>query len=117
MGHVVLECCGGQVPWHNHEQEEVYYILSGNGEMCVGDEVTTVSGGDVVLIPSETFHQLTNTGETALEFVYCYAPAGNVLHWQQELDGTLPMAGVSAPPLPKGGCAQFAGDDHLRSED
>ena len=34
--------------------------------------------------------------------VYVYAPAGDVAHWRQELDGTLPRAGVDAPPLPAG---------------
>ncbi len=26
MGYVVLEPNGGQVPWHNQEQEEIYMI-------------------------------------------------------------------------------------------
>ena len=33
MGHVTLEPNGGQVPWHNQEQEEVYFIVEGTGEM------------------------------------------------------------------------------------
>ncbi len=117
MGHVVLEGNGGQVPWHNHEQEEVYYILSGQGEMCVDAEATRVSAGDVVLIQSNAFHQLTNIAETELEFIYCYAPVGNVLHWQQELDGTLPQAGFGAPPLPKEACPQFTDRNEARPED
>ena len=38
MGHVTLEPNGGQVPWHNQEQEEIYYIVEGEGEMCLGGE-------------------------------------------------------------------------------
>src|SRR5579872_1397188 len=38
MGHVTLEPGGGQVPWHNQEQEEIYCILEGDGEMCLGAE-------------------------------------------------------------------------------
>jgi hypothetical protein len=34
--------------------------------------------------------------------IYCYGPAGDVAHWRQELSGTLPKAGVEAPPLPEG---------------
>ena len=30
------------------------------------------------------------------------APGGDVAHWRQELDGTLPRAGQAAPPLPAG---------------
>src|SRR5690349_21715443 len=38
MGYVTLEPNGGQVPWHNQEQEEVYFVLEGEGEMCLGEE-------------------------------------------------------------------------------
>ena len=38
MGHVTLEPNGGQVPWHNQEQEEIYFIVEGTGEMCLGEE-------------------------------------------------------------------------------
>ena len=34
--------------------------------------------------------------------LYAYAPAGEVAHWRQELDGSLPRAGRDAPPLPAG---------------
>ena len=38
MGFVTLDPNGGQVPWHNQEQEEVYFVVSGEGEMCLGEE-------------------------------------------------------------------------------
>jgi mannose-6-phosphate isomerase-like protein (cupin superfamily) len=108
IGRVVLDARGGQVPWHNHEQEEIYHILTGEGEMCVGDEARMLRTGDVVYIPSGAFHQLTNTGKSPLEFIYCYSPAGDVAHWRQELEGTLPRAGVDAPELPPAAAAQYA---------
>jgi mannose-6-phosphate isomerase-like protein (cupin superfamily) len=106
MGFVTLEALGGQVPWHNQEQEEVYFMLDGTGEMCVGGEKRTVSAGQAVFIPPGEFHQLTNVGETPLHMLYCYGPAGDVAHWRQELEGTLPKAGVDVPPLPDGAWAQ-----------
>jgi mannose-6-phosphate isomerase-like protein (cupin superfamily) len=102
MGNVTLEPNGGQVPWHNQEQEEIYFIVEGTGEMCLGEERCTVRGGQAVYIPPTVFHQLTNIGDTALRMIYCYGPAGDVAHWRQELDGTLPRAGVEAPALPEG---------------
>ena len=33
LGHVTLDPDGGQVPWHNQEQEEVYFVLEGTGEI------------------------------------------------------------------------------------
>jgi oxalate decarboxylase/phosphoglucose isomerase-like protein (cupin superfamily) len=67
--------------------------------MCLGDERRTVSSGQAVYIPSGVFHQLTNIGDTPLRMIYCYGPAGDVAHWRQELEGSLPRAGVEAPPL------------------
>jgi len=102
LGHVTLEPHGGQVPWHNQEQEEIYFVLEGEGEICLGEERRPIKGGQAVYIPATVFHQLTNVGATPLVMIYCYGPAGDVAHWRQELDGTLPKAGVDAPPLPEG---------------
>ena len=101
MGYVVLEPNGGQVPWHNQEQEEIYMILQGRGEICVGTERSEITAGQCVFMPPTQFHQLTNIGDTPLHMMYVYCPGGDVAHWRQELDGTLPPAGVGpTPPLP-----------------
>lgn len=106
LGMVTLEPKGGQVPWHNHPQEEIYMVLKGTGEICLGSERKEIHGGQTVYIPSNEFHQLTNIGDTPLKFIYCYGPAGEVAHWKQELKGTLPKAGVDVPPLPDGAWPQ-----------
>ena len=106
MGYVTLEPRGGQVPWHCQDQEEVYLVLDGIGEMCLGQEKEPVSSGEAVYIPGRVYHQLTNTGDTPMHMIYCYGPAGDVAHWRQELAGTLPKAGVDAPPLPPGAVPQ-----------
>lgn len=106
MGYVTLEANGGQVPWHNQGQEEVYFILEGTGEACLGEERQVLTSGQALYIPRRIFHQLTNIGETPLRMIYCYGPAGDVAHWKQELEGTLPRAGHEAPPLPEGAWGQ-----------
>jgi len=102
MGYVTLDPDGGQVPWHNQTSEEVYVVLAGTCEMCLGDERQTVTGGQAVSIPPGVFHQITNIGGVPATFIYCYGPAGDVDHWKQELAGTLPKAGIDVPPLPEG---------------
>lgn len=106
MGYVELDPQGGQVPWHNHPQAETYTILSGHGQMCIGNECEEVSEGQTVYIPADSFHQLTNVGDDILRMIYCYGPAGDVDHWKQELSGTLPKAGIDVPPLPEGAWPQ-----------
>lgn len=102
IGFVTLEPDGGQVPWHNQEQEEVYFLLEGEAEMCLGEERRILKAGQAVFIPPRVFHQMTNVGSAPAKMIYCYGPAGDVAHWRQELDGTLPRAGQEAPPLPAG---------------
>jgi len=103
MGYSVLEPRGGQVPWHNQTQEEIYYIVQGEGEICVGTERSPIKAGQAVYMPPTQFHQLTNTGDEPMHMIYVYCPGGDVAHWRQELDGTLPRAGVGPiPPLPAG---------------
>ena len=113
MGYVTLEPNGGQVPWHDQESEEVYFVISGRGEMCIDDERRELCGGQAVFIGPGSFHQITNIGDTPLVMLYCYGPAGDVAHWRQELDGTLPRAGIDVPPLPAGAqpqCTEAPGE-------
>jgi mannose-6-phosphate isomerase-like protein (cupin superfamily) len=107
MGFVMLNPKGGQVPWHAHDNEEVYFILSGVGEAVVGDEIKIMRSGEAVYISSGIYHQITNISGIALKMIYCYAPAGEVSHWKEELADTLPRAGIEAPSLPKGASPQF----------
>jgi quercetin dioxygenase-like cupin family protein len=107
MGNVTLEPNGGQVPWHNQQQEEIYFLIEGTAEMCLGEERAVLHSGQAVYIPLGVFHQLTNIGDAACRMVYCYGPAGDVAHWRQELEGTLPKAGIDVPPLPEGARPQY----------
>ena len=103
MGYSVLEPHGGQVPWHNQTQEEIYYIVQGEGEICVGTERSPIKAGQAVFMPPTQFHQLTNTGSEPMHMIYVYCPGGDVAHWRQELEGTLPPAGTdNIPPRPAG---------------
>ena len=108
LGMVTLDPDGGQVPWHNQDQEEVYFVIEGSGEMCLGGERAVLTAGEAVAIPPRVFHQITNIGQTPLRMIYGYGPAGDVAHWRQELTGTLPRAGVDVPPLPEGARPQRA---------
>ena len=113
IGFVTLKPKGGQVPWHNQEQEEVYIVLEGTGEVVIGEEYQRLETGQCVYIPSRIFHQITNICDSPLRIIYCYGPAGDVAHWRQELDGILPKAGLDAPSLPPGARPQFQGKSLL----
>jgi|TARA_B100001059_G_C17519185_1_gene419849 mannose-6-phosphate isomerase-like protein (cupin superfamily) len=47
---------------HSHDgQEEVYFFMSGSGQILVGDRTYDVGPDSVILIPDGAFHQVTNT--------------------------------------------------------
>ncbi len=57
---------------HSHPgQEEVYYFVSGVGEMEIDDQRFNVQGGDVVLIPDGAFHRVHNGSKSNTLYFVC----------------------------------------------
>lgn len=55
---------------HYHEtMEEVFYILSGKGEITVGDETQEISRDMAVIIPQKSTHVMKNTGRAPLVYL------------------------------------------------
>jgi mannose-6-phosphate isomerase-like protein (cupin superfamily) len=55
---------------HVHSRtEEIYFIVSGRGEMRVGDEVREVSAGQVVLTPLHERHSFRPLGDEPVELI------------------------------------------------
>jgi mannose-6-phosphate isomerase-like protein (cupin superfamily) len=55
---------------HTHSRtDEIYFIVSGTGEMQVDDDTRTVGRGDLILAPQGTTHALRNTGDASLDFI------------------------------------------------
>lgn len=44
-----------------HEEDEIYYILSGNGKLQLNDEIIDVFPNQVIFIPAGCFHALDNS--------------------------------------------------------
>ena len=62
------------VPHHHAVTEEIYYIISGTGDMTLGDESRPVSPGDAIAIPPGMRHTIRNTGPAELVFLCTCAP-------------------------------------------
>ena len=60
-------------PFHSHRyNEEMFFIVSGHGEIRVGGEVFPLRSGDVVCCPPggpESAHQIINNGEDELRYL------------------------------------------------
>lgn len=60
---------GHSTPLHMHRCEEVYYILSGEGEVEIEGERYEVKEGYGVYIPVGAKHRILNTGSDILKYV------------------------------------------------
>ncbi|MBD2388870.1 cupin domain-containing protein [Cylindrospermum sp. FACHB-282] len=64
---------------HSLSTSEVYYILSGTGEMHINDETQIVEPGDAVYIPPDARQFIHNNGSQPLVFICIVDPA-----WRKE---------------------------------
>ena len=57
---------GKAIETHIDPMEEIYFILSGEGEMSVDGETRHVRPGDATWIPAGSAHRLTNSSKADL---------------------------------------------------
>ena len=69
---VVLEP-GEAPPLHKHpDTEQIFYVLEGEGELRIGPEAAEhyrIKPGDIVRIPPDTHHMISNDGSTPVRYV------------------------------------------------
>lgn len=60
-------------PFHNHHlEEEMFFILEGEGELRYGSERYPLKPGDIIACPTggpDTAHQIINTGTTEMRYL------------------------------------------------
>ena len=62
---------GETVPAHtHHDEDQVYWVASGEGFVELDGARTNVAAGSAVLIPLGTEHLITNTGSAVLDYVF-----------------------------------------------
>jgi quercetin dioxygenase-like cupin family protein len=60
---------------HVHpDQDKLYYVLEGSGEAQVGEELTAVISGDLILARAGVLHGLRNTGAGPLSVLVVFSP-------------------------------------------
>jgi mannose-6-phosphate isomerase-like protein (cupin superfamily) len=59
--------------YHQHHTEHVY-VISGIGEMQLGDSLITISAGQFVFIPANTIHSVKKTSKEPLEVISIQSP-------------------------------------------
>jgi len=78
LAHAIVPVGRSSIP-HRLETSEVYYILSGQGEMHIDGESQVVEPGDAVYIPPRAKQSIHNDGIEPLMFICIVDPA-----WHKE---------------------------------
>ena len=65
---------GGVDPQQPHTEDEVYYVVSGRGQIRVGDEDRPVGPGSIVFVAATVDHRF-HTIEEDLTILVFFAPA------------------------------------------
>lgn len=59
-----------------HEQDELYVVVSGNGEFVNGPRRHTFGPGDVMFVPAGVAHRFENFSDDFAVWVVFYGPRG-----------------------------------------
>jgi mannose-6-phosphate isomerase-like protein (cupin superfamily) len=78
LAHAILPVGETSQP-HSLTTSEVYYILSGIGEMHIDGEIRAIASGDAVYIPPNAKQFLHNIGDEPIVFICIVDPA-----WRKE---------------------------------
>src|SRR5215471_1425077 len=87
---------GKGVPRHTHTlEDEALFVLSGELEATVGDEIFTLKAGETLMAPRNIPHQLRNPDNVANHYLIMFSPAG----FEEYLKATsVPAPDDAVPP-------------------
>ena len=97
-GEVIIYPGKGHDPHVHPGEEEVIYVISGEGTQTVGEdgEPFAIKEGDAVYIPKNTLHSTYNTNWRPLRLVVVYTPGGAETGLDQLPDARILEPGVAS---------------------
>lgn len=60
----------GSTTGHQHAEEEVYFVISGEGVMVVGSDEFNIKAGDALYVPPGVFHTTYQRGNLPLTILW-----------------------------------------------
>jgi quercetin dioxygenase-like cupin family protein len=58
--------------YHEHDEEEVIYIIRGSGKICIGDKTHNVKKGDFISIPKNVTHSAYSDYKKRLKLLFMF---------------------------------------------
>ncbi len=81
---------------HSHgNEDEAFYLLSGELEFLNGDDLQMAGPGDFVFIPRGTRHRFKNVGDTDAKMLILFTPGGHESFFVEH--GDEPEPGATSP--------------------
>ena len=78
---------GNETNAHSHDiNEEVFYCVSGRGEMIVDGERREYHAGTIVYVPPGSVHQVVNTGDEPLKSLCSVSPPFEQAQFRKDHD-------------------------------
>ena len=95
-------------PLHHHAFDELFYVLEGQLDFQVEDELVTKRSGELVFVPGGVAHAFTARGDAPARFLIACTPAGFERHFARraaEAEGVAPpvWAMLPIPPVTRVG--------------
>jgi quercetin dioxygenase-like cupin family protein len=59
---------------HSHSQEELIYVMDGNGYVEVAGTRESLKPGTLIHLPSGSTHVTVNEGDKVMKFIFCFSP-------------------------------------------
>jgi len=104
---------GKGVGRHTHTREdEAYFVLSGELEATIGDDVFVLKAGETLIAPRDIPHALRNPGNVANHYLTMFSPSG-FEGFLKEISVAAPdgaAAPTKAPPSPIENVVELAAD-------
>ena len=99
---------GGGPPPHVHRNEdETFYVVEGQTDIRLGDQVVRAREGDFVNVPRGAVHCFHNAGTAPMRMILTFTPAGIERFFEETLERALDP-GLEPPEPPEAVVARYA---------
>lgn len=71
--YVIYPTGGSSSPSVHENEEEIFYVMRGEGVFFINDREIPARAGEAIAIPKKTKHWVKNTGSCPLHYIVCSA--------------------------------------------
>ncbi len=89
----------GPPPHIHHSQDETFYVVEGQLEIKLWDQVREAKAGDFVHISKGTPHAFVNRTQTSAKMILTFVPAGDIEQYFRSAFGQATDRDAPPPPV------------------